>query len=88
MKVIRIGAIWCKECLVMKPIWKRVEEAQPELKTEYYDVDDNPEILIRFQAKKVPFSIFLDEAENELERLQGIQNEADLLQKVRDYLDK
>lgn len=88
MKVLKFGAVWCKECLVMKPMWQAIEAELPELKTEYYDADEHPEILEKYGIKDVPVFIFLDKNEKEFLRLQGIQNKEDLLQTVRDNLDK
>ena len=88
MKVIKVGAIWCKECLVMKPMWKRIEESLPELVTEYYDADESPEILEKYQIKDVPVFIFLDKDGQEFDRLRGLQNEAELLKKVKENLHK
>lgn len=86
MKVIKVGAIWCKECLVMKPMWKRIETAIPELVTEYYDADESPEILEKYGIKDVPVFIFLDKDGKEFERLRGMQNEEELLRKVKENL--
>ena len=41
MKVLKFGAIWCSGCLVMKPIWKEIEEELNCLDTEYIDVYEN-----------------------------------------------
>ena len=88
MKVIKVGAIWCKECLVMKPMWKRIETAIPELETEYFDADESPEILKEYSIEKVPVFIFLDKEGKEFERLRGLQNEDELLQKVKENLNR
>ena len=60
MKVLKFGAIWCKECLVMKPMWQDIEASIPELVAEYYDADENPEVLEKYSVKDIPVFIFLD----------------------------
>ena len=60
MKVLKFGAVWCVECLVMKPIWEEIEEEIPELKTEYYDADDDSEVLKQYNVQDVPVFIFLN----------------------------
>ena len=40
MKVLKFGAIWCKECLVMRPMWGEIEKEIPDLETEYHDADE------------------------------------------------
>lgn len=88
MKVLKFGAVWCKECLVMKPMWQAIEAEIPELVTEYYDADEQSEMLEKYEVKDIPVFIFLDKEGNEFLRLQGIQNKEDLIQTVKDNLDK
>jgi len=88
MKVLKFGAIWCKECLVMKPMWARVEESIPNLETEYFDADESPEVLEKYEIKNIPVFIFQDKEGKEILRLQGIQNEEDLVNKVKENINK
>ena len=41
MKVIKIGAVWCNLCNVMKPRWQEIENELPWLETEFLDFDQN-----------------------------------------------
>ena len=41
MKVIKIGAVWCNGCLVMRPRWQEIETENPWLTTEYFDFDQD-----------------------------------------------
>ncbi len=88
MKVLKIGAVWCKECLVMSPMWKEIEAEIPELKTEYYESDDNPNLLKKYDVKEIPTFIFLDKDGNELLRREGLENKEELIQLVKENLDK
>ena len=88
MKVLKFGAIWCKECLVMKPIWGEIEEEISELKTEYFDADMDSEVLKKYGIKDIPVFIFLDKEEKEIMRLEGVQNKGDLINIVKENLDK
>ncbi len=88
MKVLKFGAIWCKECLVMKPMWVEIEEGIPELKTEYYDADENPKILKEYNIKDIPVFIFLDKEGKEFLRLNGVQNKEEIIKIVKENLDK
>ena len=88
MRVLKFGAIWCKECLVMKPMWEEIETSYPKLQSEYYDADENSEVLKKYGVKDVPTFIFLDKAGNEFKRLPGIQNKEDLINIVKENLDK
>ena len=88
MKILKFGAIWCKECLVMKPMFSEIETEIPELKTEYYEADENPEILKEYEVKNIPEFIFLDKNNKEFLRLQGIQNKDELIKIIKENLDK
>jgi len=72
----------------MKPMWAEIEEEIPELVTEYYEADDNPDILKEYKAENVPVFIFLDKEGKELLRLQGVQNKEELIKTVKENLDK
>lgn len=88
MKVIKFGAIWCTECLVMKPAWQKIEEEVPELVTEYYDADESPAQLKKYDIEDLPQYIFLNKNNEEMFRLRGVQNTDELLKKVKENLDK
>ncbi|MFH1822853.1 MAG: thioredoxin family protein [Patescibacteria group bacterium] len=88
MRVLKFGAIWCKECIVMRPMWQEIEESTPELKTEYYDADNDSAILEKYQVKDVPEFIFLDKNDNEIIRLKGAQNKEDLIKLVKENFNK
>ena len=42
MKIIKIGAIWCPACLVMRKVWKKIENDYKLDILEYdYDIDND-----------------------------------------------
>lgn len=88
MKVLKFGAVWCKECLVMRPTWEEVEEEIPMLITEYYDADQYPDLLKKYNIKDIPVFIFLDKDGKEFLRLEGMQNKEELIKIVKENLDK
>jgi thiol-disulfide isomerase/thioredoxin len=89
MKVLKIGAIWCSGCLVMKPIWKEIELENPWLETEYFEYDDNPEIMEKHSVgDTLPVFIFLDSDENEIKRIVGETSKKELLQIIDENKDK
>ena len=86
MKIIKIGAIWCPGCLVMKKIWKNIKELYPNLDIKELDYDINSEEIKKYNPGKVlPVIIFLDNKNNELERLIGEQTEKDLINIIEKY---
>ena len=72
----------------MKPMWSEIEEEISKLKTKYFDADENPEVLEKHGVKDIPVFIFLDKDENELFRLNGIQNKEDLIKAVKENINK
>ena len=88
MKVLKIGAIWCTECISMKPMWEEIEKEIPQLKTEYLDADENDELLKKYDIKEIPSFIFLDKEDKEILRLKGILNKEELVKTIKENLDK
>jgi len=88
MKILKVGAVWCKECLVMKPMWAEIEKEITELETEYFDFDESAEELKKYNIKNIPLFIFLDKDGEEFLRLTGIQNKEDLIKIIKENLDK
>ncbi|MFA7171651.1 MAG: thioredoxin family protein [Candidatus Paceibacterota bacterium] len=83
MKVLKFGAVWCSGCLVMKPRWKEIEEANPWLQTEYYDFDEDKEVVEKYGINDVlPVFIFLDQAGQEFLRLNGEVSKKDLIDTI------
>ncbi len=82
MKVLKFGAVWCQGCIFMKPRWKKLEEKNPWLHTEYYDYDNDKEMVKKYNINdKLPTFVFLDKDNNEFLRLYG-EIEEDKLQKI------
>jgi thiol-disulfide isomerase/thioredoxin len=88
MKVLKFGAIWCKECMIMKPMWAEIEQEIPELKTEYYDADFDLEKAREFSVRDIPTFIFLDNKDKEFLRLVGVQNKEELIRIVKENINK
>ena len=87
MKIIRIGAIWCPGCLVMKKIWSKILNDYPSLEVAELDYDmDNEEVLKYNPGKVLPVVIFLSEDGNEIERIIGEMSENTLREKISDYV--
>ena len=67
-RVLKIGAEWCPECVIMKPRWAEIEQELAWLETEYFDYDKNKELKEKYQIDHVPTFIFLDKEDNEILR--------------------
>ena len=85
MKVIKIGAIWCPGCLVMKKVWNNIlKDNELDILELDYDMDSD-EVSKYNVGKVLPVVIFVDDNGNELERLIGEQKESKLLEVIDKY---
>ena len=85
MKIIKIGAIWCPGCLIMKKVWKNILNDYPDLDITELDYDmDNEEVNKYNVGKVLPVIIFLDNQDKELTRLIGEQKE----NSIKSYIEK
>lgn len=73
MKVIKIGALWCSACLVMKPRWQQIEKENSWLQTQYFDFDQDKDKIEKYSLNQdsIPVFIFLDKKGQEFLRLDG-----------------
>jgi len=87
MKILKIGAVWCSGCLVMRPRWQKIEKQIQDLNTEYFDFDERKDIVEQYKIEnsKLPVFIFLDKDGNELERKTGEVEEAVLIELINKY---
>ena len=86
MRIVKIGAIWCPGCLVMKKVWKSIISNYPELDITEYDLDMDKDEVAKYNPGKVlPIVIFLDDNDQELERIIGEVKEEELVERINEY---
>ena len=86
MRIIKIGAIWCPGCLVMKKIWNNILR-QYELDVLELDYDMDSDEVKKYNVGNIlPVIIFFDNDGNELERLIGEQKESKLIEIIEKYM--
>ena len=89
MKVLKFGAVWCSNCLVMKPRWAEIEKENPWLKTEYFDFDEDKEIANKYGIdEKLPVFVFLDKDGKEFDRKFGEVGKQELSDFINANKDK
>lgn len=88
MKILKIGAEWCPECIIMRPRFAEIEKEMPELETEFIDIDQNKEIKKRWQIEDLPTFIFLDKNDQEILRLTKLVEKEDLIKIITENNDK
>jgi len=85
MKIIKIGAIWCPGCLVMKKVLKNIKK-ENELNIKELDYDIDKEEVEKYNiGNLLPVTIFFNDNEQELERLIGEQKEEKILEIINKY---
>ena len=78
MKIIKINAVWCPGCLVMKKIWKQIKEMYPHLDITEYDYDMDKEVVSKYEVGKIlPVTIFIKD--NEERRLVGEKTKEEII---------
>jgi thiol-disulfide isomerase/thioredoxin len=89
MKVLKVGAVWCPGCVVMRPIWQEIEKENPWLKTQYYDYDKDKEAVEKWKINKnLPTFVFLDKEGKEFLRLHGEVSKKELLKIINENRNK
>ncbi|NTU98409.1 thioredoxin family protein [Candidatus Falkowbacteria bacterium] len=88
MRIVKFTALWCADCIVMRPSWDEVKTLFPELEFEEYDFDDHAEVASRFQIKKVPHTIVYDEQGNELLNHEGMMTKTELINKIKTLIQE
>ncbi len=89
MKVLKFGAVWCPGCLVMKPRWKEIEAENSALITEYYDFDQDKEMVEKYNITNIlPTFVFLDKQGVEFLRLNGEIDKTKLIEIIHKNFDR
>ena len=90
MKVIKIGAVWCSSCLVMKPRWQQIEKENTWLQAEYLDFDQDQDKIKKYNLTQdsIPVFIFLDKKGQEFLRLNGEISAKELIKVINQHQDK
>lgn len=90
MKVLKFGAVWCNGCLVMRPRWEEIEKENPWLVTEYYDFDEDKEMVERYKVEmgRLPVFVFLDKRGEEMLRLSGEVEKEKLVETIEQNKEK
>lgn len=70
----------------MKPRWAEIEHENAWLKTEFYDFDQNKDMVKKYNIdQNLPVFIFLDAQGHELTRLHGELEKEQLVALIQQY---
>ena len=88
MKIIKIGAIWCPGCLVMKKIWNNINNKY-DLDILELDYDMDHDRVIEYNVGEIlPVVIFTSNDGMELDRLVGEQKEENITMLIDKYKEE
>ncbi|MBP3921114.1 MAG: thioredoxin family protein [Bacilli bacterium] len=83
MKILKFNAIWCSGCIVMKNVMKEVEKLYPNIEIESYDYDMDTDMVNKWNVGNIiPVLIFLDDAGNEVNRLNGEKSKKEIIKVI------
>lgn len=85
MNIVRINAMWCSGCLVMKKVWKQIEEEYPDVEFQTLDYDMDEEEVANYNPGTIlPVSIFYKDGK-EVKRLNGEHTKDEIVTVIEEY---
>ena len=87
VKVVDFWAPWCGPCKMLGAIMEKIEPEIAALGAEVckVNVDEEPELAVRFEVMSIPALLFFKNGEMAL-RLDGLQRPDDILASVKSVL--
>ena len=87
MKVVRISAVWCSGCLVMKKTWKELQEKYSDFEYIDYDYDMDEDIVKTYNVGDiVPINIFIKDGK-EVTRLIGEKSKEEVEEVIKKVIN-
>ncbi|MCO5329802.1 MAG: thioredoxin [Ilumatobacteraceae bacterium] len=83
--IVDFWAEWCGPCKMIAPILAEIAVEQPGLTVAKLNVDDNPDIAMRFNVMSIPTLLVFDKGEVR-KRLVGAKGKGQLLQELSEFL--
>ncbi len=78
MKILRVSAIWCPACIIMRPIYEEIAKKY-NCETSELDYDFDEEEVGKLDiGKKLPVAIIYDDDNNELTRICGEKKQKEI----------
>ena len=79
-------ADWCGPCKALAPVLESVAETSPDsLSVVKVDIDDNPELAVRFGIQKIPTLVLFSGGEVQ-DQITGLLSKGDLLARLDPFI--
>ena len=82
--VKRFTASWCGPCRTLAPIVEQVRLSSPGVRFETIDVDEQPNVAVRYGVRSVPTMVFERDGV-EVRRSNGVQSESTLKSIINEH---
>jgi len=83
--IVDFWAEWCGPCKMIAPILGEIAGEQPGLTVAKLNVDENPDIAMRFNVMSIPTLLVFHGGEVQ-KRLVGAKGKGQLLQELNEFL--
>jgi thioredoxin 1 len=83
--VVDFWAEWCGPCKMIAPILSEISSEQPGITIAKLNVDENPDIAMRFNVMSIPTLLVFQQGEVR-KRLVGAKGKGQLLQELTEFL--
>ena len=83
--IVDFWAEWCGPCKMIAPILGEIANEQPGLTVAKLNVDENPDIAMRFNVMSIPTLLVFHQGEVR-KRLVGAKGKGQLLQELNEFL--
>ena len=83
--LVDFWAEWCGPCKMIAPILSEIATEQPGIKIAKLNVDENPDIAMRFNVMSIPTLLVFNQGEVQ-KRLVGAKGKGQLLQELNEFL--
>jgi thioredoxin 1 len=83
--LVDFWAEWCGPCKMIAPVLEEIATEHPGLRVTKLNVDDNPDIPLRFSVMSIPTLIVFKDGK-EAARIVGARGKAQLVQELSQFL--
>ena len=83
--IVDFWAEWCGPCKMIAPILAEIAAEQPGVTIAKLNVDENPDLAMRFNVMSIPTLLIFDKGEVR-KRIVGAKGKGQLLEELNEFL--